>query len=107
MKGLKTVFGENVRKFRLLKKWSQAELAEKIEVSDAFLAHVERGTRGVSMETIELLARCFEIPYTALFEENSNSSENYSEVLFSLEKELKEKINKEIENCISNSKKQL
>lgn len=107
MKGLKTVFGENVRKFRLLKKWSQAELAEKIEASDAFLAHVERGTRGVSMETIELLARCFEIPYTALFEENSNSSGNYSEVLFSLEKELKEKINKEIENCISNSKKQL
>ena len=107
MKGLKTVFGENVRKFRLLKKWSQAELAEKIEVSDAFLAHVERGTRGVSMETIELLARCFEIPYTALFEENSNSSGNYSEVLFSLEKELKEKLNKDIEECIKNSKKKL
>ena len=107
MKGLKIVFGENVRKFRLLKKWSQAELAEKIEISDAFLAHVERGTRGVSMETIELLARCFEIPYSALFEENNNSIGNYSEVLFSLEKELKEKINKQIENCISNSKNQL
>lgn len=100
MKGIKKLFGENVRKFRLLKKWSQAELAEKVDVSDAFLAHIERGTRGASMETIELLARCLEIPYTALFEENTENTPNYNDFLFTLEKELKNKLCIDIDECI-------
>ncbi len=104
MAGVKKIFGENVRKFRQAKNWTQAELAEKIEISDAFLAHIERGTRGASMETIELLARCFGIPYTALFEEEKDKNTNYSEIFFALEKELKEKLNADIESCIREAK---
>ena len=107
MEGIRKVFGENVRKFRLAKNWPQAELAEKIEISDAFMAHIERGTRGASMETIELLARCFEIPYTALFEENHGTDTDYSEILFNLERNLKEKLNADIDECIKNAKEKL
>jgi len=107
MEGIKKIFGTNVRKFRQAKNWSQAELAEKIDISDAFMAHIERGTRGASMETIELLARCFEIPYTALFEEENAPTANYSEVLFNLEKDLKEKLNADICECVKKAKEKL
>ena len=107
MEGIRKVFGANVRKFRQAKNWSQAELAEKIDISPVFMTHIEHGTRGASMETIELLARCFEIPYTALFEENCDERMGYSEVLFALEKELKRKMNASIEECIKDAKKRL
>ena len=107
MEGIKKIFGTNVRKFRQAKNWSQAELAEKIDISDAFMAHIERGSRGASMETIELLARCFEIPYTALFEEENAPTANYSEVLFNLEKDLKEKLNADICECVKKAKEKL
>ena len=107
MEGIRIVFGKNVRKYRQARNWSQAELAEKIDVSDAFMAHIERGTRGASMETIELLARCFEIPYTALFEEKPSQSANYAQVLFSLENSLKEKLNADIEACIHAAQEKL
>ena len=107
MEEVRKVFGRNVRKYRQARNWSQAELAEKIDISDAFMAHIERGTRGASMETIELLARCFEIPYTALFEEQLSKSSNYSQVLFSLETELKEKLNADIESCLKNAREKV
>ena len=107
MEGIRKVFGNNVRKFRLARNWSQAKLAEEIDISPVFMTHIEQGTRGASMETIELLARCFEIPYTALFEESPNESSNYSQVLFSLETELKEKLNADIESCLKNAREKV
>ena len=107
MEEIRKIFGQNVRKYRQARNWSQAELAEKIDVSDAFMAHIERGTRGASMETIELIARCFEIPYTALFEEKPSQSANYTQVLFSLENSLKEKLNADIAECIKNAREML
>ena len=107
MEGIRKVFGENVRKFRQLKNWSQAELAEKIDISPVFMTHIEHGTRGASMETIELIARCFEIPYTALFEEKNDTKTDYSQVLFILERDLKQKLNEIIDECIKKSKETL
>mgnify|MGYP002626648159 CR=1 FL=1 len=107
MEEIRKLFGQNVRKYRQARCWSQAELAEKIEISDAFMAHIERGPRGASMETIELLARCFEIPYTALFEETPSAGANYAQVLFSLEHELKDKLNADIAACIKSAKELL
>ena len=107
MEGIRKVFGENVRKFRQLKNWSQAELAEKIDISPVFMTHIEHGTRGASMETIELIARCFEIPYTALFEEKIDTETDYSQVLFILERDLKQKLNEIIDECIKKSKETL
>ncbi|MDE5897910.1 MAG: helix-turn-helix domain-containing protein [Treponemataceae bacterium] len=93
MEGIRKIFGRNVQKYRQLRNWSQAELAKKIDISTAFMMHIEHGTRGASMETIELLARCFEIPYKALFEETAEAKTNYAQVLFALEDALKERLN--------------
>lgn len=107
MEGIRKVFGRNVRKYRQLRNWSQAELAEKIDISTAFMTHIEHGTRGASMETIELIAHCFEIPYTTLFEEETAPVANYAQVLGALEDELKEKLSADIDECIRRAKAEL
>lgn len=65
---IRKIFGANIKKYREQKGWNRAELAQKVDVSAAFMTHIERGTRGVSMETIETFAEIFGVPYTALFE---------------------------------------
>lgn len=89
------MFGKNVQKYRKLLKLTQEELAEKIDVSQTFLANIERGKRGASMETIELLAKSLSIPYTALFEtekEEPVSTINKKVFYYNLEESLRDSI---------------
>jgi len=51
------LFGEVVRAERLRQKLSQEELAHRSDISTAFMSHVERGTKTVSLETIAKLAK--------------------------------------------------
>lgn len=48
--------GKKVRKLRKSKKWTQVQLAQKIDVSVSFLGHIERGSRKASIETLVALA---------------------------------------------------
>jgi len=50
------LFGEVVRAERLRQKLSQEELAHRSDISTAFMSHVERGTKTVSLVTIAKLA---------------------------------------------------
>lgn len=44
--------GERIRNKRILVGWSQSEMAEKIELSAKYYADIERGTCGMSVETL-------------------------------------------------------
>lgn len=103
MEEVRKVFGRNVQKYRTLKGWTQAELAEKIDISPTFMMHIEHGTRGVSMETIELIARCFEIPYSALFEESA-SPKDFDATFLALEKALCTELQEVAVRCINNAR---
>lgn len=103
MQEIKSVFGKNVQKYRKLLKLTQEELAEKIDVSQTFLANIERGKRGASMETIELLAKSLSIPYTALFEtekEEPVSTINKKVFYYDLEESLRDSIETAVHECI-------
>ncbi len=76
MDDIKKIFGRNVRKYREMMGWSQAELAEKIDVSTPFMTYIEHGNRGVSMETIEALAATFGISCKALFDEENTAGQS-------------------------------
>lgn len=108
MENIKEIFGRNVKKYRKLAGLTQEEMAEKINVSQTFFANIERGKRGASFETVELLSKCFNIPYFALFEdtEKRNSIDDdfvgntvkdmsfYKELEIKIEKYLKEALHK-------------
>lgn len=53
--------GARIRQARKEKDWSQEELAKKCGISAAFLGHIERGTRKMSLETFVSLCRTLEL----------------------------------------------
>ena len=61
------MFGEAVRGWRKLLGISQEELAERADLHRTYVSDVERGTRNLSLESIERLARALEISVSALF----------------------------------------
>ena len=53
---IKKIFGENLKKYRKLKKFTQEKLSEKIDISPKHLSLVENGAAFVSAEVIERLS---------------------------------------------------
>lgn len=87
---IKTILGDNIRTLRTSKGWTQVYLADRLQITAPFLAQIESGKRGMSLELIESLAELFEIPIASLFLEQSFSHKN-------IKKELKETELKTIE----------
>jgi transcriptional regulator with XRE-family HTH domain len=63
---LKT-FGANIKHYRSLFKWSQAELAEKVDISINFLSDIETGKKWASPVTMVKFADVFNIEVYELF----------------------------------------
>jgi transcriptional regulator with XRE-family HTH domain len=55
------VFGANIKENRARLRWSQAELAEKIDISINFLSDIETGKKWASPVTMVKLADVFQI----------------------------------------------
>ncbi len=49
--------GKRIRQVRKAQGWSQAELAEKCGISLAFMGHIERGARNMSLETFAAICQ--------------------------------------------------
>ena len=47
-----TIIGERLKKARLAKKMTQEDLAEKLDVSVAFLSRVERGNSHINLKRL-------------------------------------------------------
>ena len=53
--------GANIRKYRLLKKITQEELAEKVGLTDTYIGMLERGEKSPSFETFINILNALEI----------------------------------------------
>ena len=61
-------FGMKVLLERTKRKWSQEILAEKADLSRAYLGNIERGESSPSLDTIVKLATAFDIKLSKMFE---------------------------------------
>ena len=52
-------FGVNVKQFRLLRRWTQEELAERVGVSRLDIGLIERGRKRVHLDLAEKICRVF------------------------------------------------
>lgn len=64
---VKSVFGQNVRRIRRTRGYSQEELAERAGLHRTYVGSIERGERNVSLYNIVLLARALDVPASELF----------------------------------------
>lgn len=67
MSDIEKLFGVQVRRIRIEKNISQEELGFRSGLSKNYISDVERGSRNVSLQTIEKIARGLEIPIKELF----------------------------------------
>lgn len=61
-------FGQRVKEIRLKQNISQEELAFRCGLSKNYISDVERGTRNISLKSIEKIADGFAINIKELFE---------------------------------------
>ena len=68
IKELKAVYTANLRTLRTQKKLSQAEISEKVHITEKFYSDLETGRKWGSFETIVDLANAFGVePYELFF----------------------------------------
>jgi transcriptional regulator with XRE-family HTH domain len=61
------IFSANIKRHRAFYKWSQAELAEKVDISTNFLSDIETGKKWASPTTMVRFADVFHIEAYELF----------------------------------------
>ncbi|MBQ6566633.1 MAG: helix-turn-helix transcriptional regulator, partial [Treponema sp.] len=64
---LREIYTTNLRRFRTSKKMSQAELSEKVQISEKFYNNIETGRKWGSFETIVDLANALSVEPYELF----------------------------------------
>jgi transcriptional regulator with XRE-family HTH domain len=66
-KELRDIFGGNIKRYRHDRKLSQADLAEKLDISVNFLCNIENGNRWISPKTLVKFASALNIEPYELF----------------------------------------
>jgi len=64
---LRAILGRNIKRHRQSRNLSQADLAEKLDISDNFLCNIENGNRWISPQTLVKLATTLNIEPYELF----------------------------------------
>jgi len=73
---IRSILGSNLKRYRNYRNFSQAELAEKLDISIPFLSDVENGRKWISPNTLAKFASALEIePYELFKPENALSPE--------------------------------
>ena len=69
-KELREILSNNIKYFRGNHGWSQADLAEKANISITFLSNIERGTKWPYPDTLVKIAKALKIEEFELFRKN-------------------------------------
>lgn len=59
---IKILFGQVIRKIRVSKEISQEELGYLCGLHRTYISDIERGTRNVSLDNIEKIAKALDVP---------------------------------------------
>jgi len=70
MTNIYNTIGKNKKKYRKLKGWTQGELAEKLYVSESFIAKLESKTyQTIAIDTLEQIAKLLDTHIKNFFDE--------------------------------------
>ena len=72
-----TVIGQRIKQARLAKNLTQEDLAEKVDISVAFLSRVERGNSHINLKRLNQLCGLLDVSEGYVLDGASSNSENY------------------------------
>ncbi len=61
------IFGNNVKKYRIEKRYTQEQLADRSGLHRTYISDIERHRRSISLENIQRIANALEIEVYKLF----------------------------------------
>jgi transcriptional regulator with XRE-family HTH domain len=74
---LRLILGENLRRYRIIKGYSQAKLAEILDISPNFISDLETGKRWLSSDTLVSFSEILGVePYELIKPKEIPSDEN-------------------------------
>jgi transcriptional regulator with XRE-family HTH domain len=94
---LKDILGKNIKLLRFHNNLSQAELAEKADISINFLSELERGNKWPRAETLASIAQALNIPVSGLFQEEEAVPDESKEIMGRFSRDLSRMVNHSIE----------
>ncbi len=77
------VIGARIKQARLAKNYTQEDLAEKIDISVAFLSRVERGNSHLNLNRLDQICNLLDVSEAYLLSGASSNSESYLDKEFS------------------------
>ena len=77
------IIGQRIKQARLNKNLTQEDLAEKIDISVAFLSRVERGNSHINLKRLNQICRLLDVSEGYILNGVSSKSENYLNKEFS------------------------
>jgi transcriptional regulator with XRE-family HTH domain len=75
-KELRVLLGANLKKYRSIRKFTQADFAEKIDISIPFLSDIENGKKWVSPNTLIKMADILDVEAYELLKPDSIPPDN-------------------------------
>lgn len=90
------IIGERLKKARIMKKMTQENLANQLDISVAFLSRVERGSSSINLKRLNQICEILKVSEGEILNGTSNNLKSY------LEKDFKELFDK-----TTNDKKEL
>jgi len=97
---LRAILGENLKKYRTIKGFSQAKLAEIIDISPNFISDIETGKKWVSAQTLSQLAKALKIEIFELFKPEQNIRDDVSAAVAKYLDDIDDSIIKSIEEAV-------
>jgi len=78
---LKVVLSQNIKRYRVYRKFSQAEFAELIDISIPFLSDIENGKKWGSPATLVKIAEALNIEVYELFKPETIIPDNAANII--------------------------
>ena len=94
---IKITLGKNIKFFRFRKQYSQADLAEKADISITFLSNIERGLKFPKPDILSQIAESLEVKVYELFKTDIIPDNNRDQII-SLSEDITKNINQVLKN---------
>jgi len=98
---VKIAFGRNIKSLRAQRQFSQADLAERADISITFLSNIERGLKFPKPEVLYKIAVSLDLEIYELFITNyvpKAAPKSNKKLISSLSKDMSKKINSAMES---------
>lgn len=99
---LRITLSRNLRKLRSYRNLSQADFAEKIDISIPFLSHIENGKKWVSPATLVKMADALNIEVYELLKPETIISDNTVNLLEDYTAEIQKTFGKSLDTILKN-----